>query len=113
MIQVPHHGSRRNVSPSVLNRIVGPRQVRGTPATKWAVVSAPKDDENHPRKSSYLAPGDSIPRTILGAMAFDLVAIAGWLLFVREPWVRESGDQYARALLATCDAPALQKTTST
>jgi len=35
--QVPHHGSRRNVGPSILNRIVGP--IGGT-STKSVIVSA-------------------------------------------------------------------------
>lgn len=48
-VQVPHHGSRRNVGPSVLNELIGPIQLEGT--VKFDVfVSAPKDDEQHPRK---------------------------------------------------------------
>ena len=48
-VQIPHHGSRRNVGPAVLNELVGPIQVEGT--IKFDVfVSAPKDDEQHPRK---------------------------------------------------------------
>ena len=50
LVQVPHHGSRRNVGPSILDRLVGPRLPEGTPARFTAVVSAPKDDEKHPRK---------------------------------------------------------------
>lgn len=50
MIQVPHHGSRRNVSPSVLDRLVGPVVAPGRGFYKIAVVSAPKDDSSHPRK---------------------------------------------------------------
>lgn len=51
LIQVPHHGSRNNVSPSLLNHIVGAKQPRGQATEKMrAIVSAPKDDENHPRK---------------------------------------------------------------
>jgi beta-lactamase superfamily II metal-dependent hydrolase len=50
LVQVPHHGSRRNVSPSVLDRIVGPKLPPGSPPIKKAIVSAPKDDEKHPRK---------------------------------------------------------------
>lgn len=48
-IQIPHHGSRRNVGPSILNEIVGPIQLRGT-ETSVAFVSAPASDEKHPRK---------------------------------------------------------------
>jgi len=50
LIQVPHHGSRSNVTPSILNRLLGPVLPEGSPETKIAVVSAPKDDEKHPRK---------------------------------------------------------------
>ena len=48
-VQIPHHGSRRNVGPSVLNQLLGPIQPEGT--TRFtAFVSAPKDDDTHPRK---------------------------------------------------------------
>lgn len=50
LIQVPHHGSRRNVSPSVLNRLVGPPLPYGAAEKKSAIASVPKDDEKHPRK---------------------------------------------------------------
>ncbi len=50
LVQVPHHGSRRNVGPSILDRLVGPRLPEATPAQFTAVVSAPKDGEKHPRK---------------------------------------------------------------
>lgn len=49
-IQVPHHGSRNNVSSEVLDRIVGPRKAYddGT-TTKTAYVSASKESSTHPR----------------------------------------------------------------
>lgn len=51
-IQIPHHGSRRNVSTSVLNRIVGPRKVTNDGTTaKVAFVSAGKESSTHPRKA--------------------------------------------------------------
>jgi beta-lactamase superfamily II metal-dependent hydrolase len=49
-VQIPHHGSRRNVGPTVLNRLIGPTQAQGTPTHFSAFVSAPKDDDTHPRK---------------------------------------------------------------
>jgi beta-lactamase superfamily II metal-dependent hydrolase len=50
-IQIPHHGSRNNVSTSTLDRIVGPRlSVPGQP-TKVAYVSASTGSSTHPRKS--------------------------------------------------------------
>lgn len=48
-IQIPHHGSKRNVSPSVLNRIVGKIVEEGSTITKSAYVSAAKSSEKHPR----------------------------------------------------------------
>lgn len=47
-VQVPHHGSRRNVGPSILDRMLGPIQPEGT-VKGTAFLSAPKDDERHPR----------------------------------------------------------------
>lgn len=48
-VQIPHHGSRRNVGPSILNDLIGPIQAEGS--QKFAAfVSAPVDDAKHPRK---------------------------------------------------------------
>jgi beta-lactamase superfamily II metal-dependent hydrolase len=49
-VQIPHHGSRRNVGPTILNQILGPIQAEGSAARFSAFVSAPKDDDTHPRK---------------------------------------------------------------
>ncbi len=48
-VQVPHHGSRRNVGPTVLNELLGPIKPEGTQSFV-AFVSAPVEDDNHPRK---------------------------------------------------------------
>lgn len=51
--QVPHHGSRRNVSTEILDRWLGER----LPARLWgqakfdAIISSAKEDTDHPRKS--------------------------------------------------------------
>ena len=53
-IQVPHHGSRHNVSTELLDRWLGPRlTTRPTDdkAKYIAVLSAAKADKDHPRKS--------------------------------------------------------------
>ena len=50
LVQVPHHGSRSNVTPSVLDRLLGPRLSADAPTKRIAIVSCPKDDEKHPRK---------------------------------------------------------------
>lgn len=50
-IQIPHHGSRNNVSSEVLDRIVGPRKALDDGATtKTAYVSASKQSSTHPRR---------------------------------------------------------------
>lgn len=65
-IQVPHHGSRNNVSPSVLNRFVGAKVSQGTASTKTAFVSASKDSEVHPKKvvtNAFLRRGVDVHHT--------------------------------------------------
>jgi hypothetical protein len=49
-VQVPHHGSRRNVGPTILNRLIGPIVPVGREPYLRAFVSAPADDANHPRR---------------------------------------------------------------
>lgn len=52
--QVPHHGSRRNVSTDLLNRWLGPILDEKLPDGEKkfsAVISAAKKDEHHPRKA--------------------------------------------------------------
>lgn len=43
--QIPHHGSRRNVGPTVLDRLLGPKGQRTTHST--AFVSAPPENPDH------------------------------------------------------------------
>ena len=47
--QVPHHGSRRNIGPSILDRILGLKRPYDVP-DKTAFVSASKDAPKHPSK---------------------------------------------------------------
>ncbi|MGE5109767.1 MAG: hypothetical protein ACM3JB_02845 [Acidobacteriaceae bacterium] len=49
-VQIPHHGSRRNVGPTILNTLLGPILANGTVSRATAFVSAPKEDDTHPRK---------------------------------------------------------------
>lgn len=48
-IQIPHHGSRRNVSPNVLNQLIGDINKKDENSI-IAFVSAGKDDEKHPKR---------------------------------------------------------------
>ena len=71
-------------------------------------------DEHHDRalalSSLSTGQGWSILTTtspaIIAATIVNVVAILGWLMIVRDSWVRDAGDQFARALLANCDALA-------
>ena len=50
--QVPHHGSRRNVSTLILDQILGPRLAALSETSSFtAMISSAKEDEDHPRKS--------------------------------------------------------------
>ncbi len=49
-LQVPHHGSKHNVGPSILDRILGPKRQQEE-FSKTAIVSASKEGEpKHPSK---------------------------------------------------------------
>lgn len=49
-VQMPHHGSRRNVSPSVLNRILGEIETEDNIPSTTTFVSVSKETEEHPKK---------------------------------------------------------------
>lgn len=50
--QIPHHGSRRNVGPTVLNRLIGNSVQEGESRSITAIASTAKNGEpKHPRKS--------------------------------------------------------------
>ena len=49
-IQVPHHGSRHNVSTEILDQLLGPK-LQEKVENFTAVISAAKDDKDHPRKA--------------------------------------------------------------
>jgi hypothetical protein len=45
----------------------------------------------------------AIKPAAIGAICVDVVALVAWFAIVRDNWVRDAGDQFARALLACCD----------
>ena len=52
LIQIPHHGSRRNVGPTILNRLIGRPVQQGEKRTTRAFAStAKKGEPKHPRKA--------------------------------------------------------------
>jgi beta-lactamase superfamily II metal-dependent hydrolase len=49
--QAPHHGSKRNLGPTILNRLIGPIIPPGTPELRKAFVSAAKEGApKHPSR---------------------------------------------------------------
>jgi beta-lactamase superfamily II metal-dependent hydrolase len=65
-IQAPHHGSRRNVSPSVLNKIIGEKVVEGSSANKSAYISVAKLSKDHPKKvvvNAFIRRGAKVYKT--------------------------------------------------
>ncbi|MCB2203473.1 MBL fold metallo-hydrolase [bacterium] len=53
-VQIPHHGSRHNISSELLDRWLGPRLIApqlGSQLPRIAIVSTAKEDKDHPRKS--------------------------------------------------------------
>ena len=51
-VQIPHHGSRRNVGPTVLNRLIGKAVQEGETRNISAIAStAKKGEPKHPRKA--------------------------------------------------------------
>jgi len=52
LFQIPHHGSRRNVGPNVLNRLIGEPVEEGVSRRITAIASTAKQGEpKHPRKA--------------------------------------------------------------
>jgi len=50
VVQIPHHGGRRNGSPKILDGVLGSRLPDGGVVRGWAVASAAKEDPHHPRR---------------------------------------------------------------
>jgi beta-lactamase superfamily II metal-dependent hydrolase len=65
-IQVPHHGSRRNVGPTILDRLIGPK-LQQDQSTKMAFVSVARNaSEKHPSKrvtNAFRRRGAHVSRT--------------------------------------------------
>ena len=64
--QVPHHGGRHNVTPKLLNKIIGPILPKGTSTNKVAYVSVSKDSSDHPKRqvtNAFKRRGVEVKRT--------------------------------------------------
>jgi beta-lactamase superfamily II metal-dependent hydrolase len=91
VVQVPHHGSRHNVGPSVLDRLLGRKGVegRGHAVCSAAAEGAPR----HPAKmvtNAFRRRGYPVHVTRGGAKTYrDNSPIAGWAPSVAEPLYSE------------------------
>jgi hypothetical protein len=64
--QMPHHGSKRNVGPTLLNRLLGLKLPTSGTANKTVFVSAAKDAPKHPAKkvvNAYIRRGAKVLAT--------------------------------------------------
>lgn len=64
--QVPHHGGRHNVTPKLLNKIIGPILPENTTLDKTAFVSVSKDSTDHPKRqvtNAFIRRGVNVKRT--------------------------------------------------
>lgn len=83
-IQIPHHGSRHNVSTSLLNRLLGQKLLGPTTSpSKFAYVSASVDSKTHPRKmvvNAFVRRGASVIATQGTAKCYSrgMPARSGW-----------------------------------
>ena len=86
-IQVPHHGSRRNVGPTILNRLIGPK-LRGEANLKGSFASvATANNPKHPSKAvmnAFRRRGAPV-HTTAGAGKCDFWQAPGWA--ARPGWI--------------------------
>lgn len=92
--QVPHHGSRRNVTPAALNRWLGKPLVETSQSRGVAYCSAAADDEEHPRKkvvNAFMRRGYPVHTTngVAKCHRNNMSARLGWGSSIAEPFSQE------------------------
>ena len=91
-IQIPHHGSRRNVGPTVLNRLIGNPVSQGQSRHIVAIASTAKNGEpKHPRKAvinAFKHRGTKVLATRGNTIRhfYDAPARPGWTAADPEPY---------------------------
>ena len=100
-IQIPHHGSRRNVGPSVLNRLIGYPVTQGESRSITAIASTAKASEpKHPRKAvlnAFTHRGVRVLATRGSGIchSHDAPVRSGWGALDAEPYHFEYEDEEA------------------
>lgn len=83
-MHVPHHGSKRNLGPTILDRIVGPKLPKGEKIDKTAFISAAVGHPKHPSKrvkNALIRRGVSVSETCGSDHCFhssDVPTRHGW-----------------------------------
>lgn len=101
LIQIPHHGSRRNVGPSVLDRIIGVPIAEGKSRGISAIAStATEGDPKHPHKSvlnAFAHRGAKVSATRGSGIRhkFEAPERDGWSSIDPEPYHFEYEDETA------------------
>ncbi len=101
LIQIPHHGSKRNVGPEVLNRIIGNPVVKGTSRGITAIASTATEGEpKHPHKSvlnafAHRGASVEVTRGLGRCYAHDAPDREGWNATTPEPYHYEYDDDAA------------------
>ena len=76
----------------------------GTVIGWWHQFASPHEPLTFDATAAVVAGLATAPNVaVIGASLISVIAIAVWMTRCNRRWVREAGDQYARALLATCD----------
>lgn len=93
-VQIPHHGSRRNVGPSVLNRILGPTVAEGVLGSSAVacISAAPNGAPKHPHQAvvnAVIHRGGTVSVTRGRTLSFSHNAIA------RSGWTTVASEEYA------------------
>lgn len=92
LIQIPHHGSKRNIGPTVLTRLIGDPVAHGVQRGVTAIASTAKEGEpKHPRKAVLNAFNHRGARVLVtrgqGIMHYhDSPGRAGWSSLTPEPY---------------------------
>jgi beta-lactamase superfamily II metal-dependent hydrolase len=99
-VQVPHHGSRRNVSPSILDRLLGPKGESARIGTAFASVPKKNPERKHPARkttNAFLRRGYPVHLTqgVTKCHTFDAPDRSGYSTSAPEPLhteVEDNGD---------------------
>ena len=98
-IQIPHHGSRRNVGPTILDRLIGKPVSQGESRNISAIAStAKKGEPKHPRKAvinAFKHRGAKVLATRGNTIrhSYDAPARPGWNAAEPEPYHWEYDDE--------------------